>query len=521
MSGRIGVLAFLSVAVTSVLLGWLGHRQQVALAMEGVDGQLQSVATMVPVVIGQGQMEQILSGKLNSQQQRQIQLRLAEMAQRAQLSHLSINRMEDGKLQRLVGSVPAETSGEDSVTGTDVEAGASQSADKAANNSEMTFGEVSSETEDFRSIQLPGVTAGGDKYVIGAAASLSAIHGLAQEHLLRLAGSGALVAIAVGSVGYLAGRRIARPIVEMSRDIETFTDGDFSNDQQSIDRLNKLVQTESSETGELAYAFLFMRQSLEDHIRDLTRVTAEKERIVGQLEVARHIQRGLLPEQSPSVEGFDIAGWSEAADQTGGDFYDWCPTAAGHLLINLADATGHGIGPAIMASLCRAYARATLCDSVPLAPLVGKLNALVHADTKGAQFVTFFAGVLDAPKRLMTMLSAGHGPSLFFTAQDAQVQSPMVHGPPLGVLDELEPDPDTYLQFSLGDVLLLVSDGFFEWRNKAGEQFGVERLVKELKASADQSAEQIIAHLRQCVLSFTNGTVQPDDMTAVVVKCVV
>lgn len=520
MSARIGVLAFLSVAITTILLGWLGQRQQVSVAMEGVDAQLRAVASLVPAVVGQDLPARISLGNVGPAQLSEAQQKMTDLAAGAHVTNLFLCIESPGQDAIVLGNVEPRKAAGVLMRAREKRAWPVKSDGDLPGQAASVLDGQSTDIGDYRAIYIPGQTAAGTGYVVGAEVSLAEIHGQTMDHMTSMAASGTLVAIAVGSIGLLAGRKIARPIVQLNRDIETFTDGDFSNDQESIAKLGQLVKSERSETGDLAYAFLYMRQSLDDHIRELTRVTAEKQRIVGQLEVARHIQRGLLPEQSPTVDGFDIAGWSEAADQTGGDFYDWCPTAAGNWLIALADATGHGIGPAIMASLCRAYARATLCDSMPLAPLVGKLNALVHADTKGTQFVTFFAGVLDAAERSITMLSAGHGPLLFLRTDSGEVISPTVHGPPLGVLDQLDPDPDTILTFATRDVLLLVSDGFFEWRNTAGEQFGIERLTDELKASADQPADKIIEHLRRCVLSFTAGTVQPDDMTAVVIKCI-
>ena len=78
------------------------------------------------------------------------------------------------------------------------------------------------------------------------------------------------------------------------------------------------------------------------------------------LDIARSIQQDLLPAQSPTLENFDVAGWNQPADQTGGDYFDWQSLPDGRLAISLGDATGHGIGPALVSALCRAYARASL-----------------------------------------------------------------------------------------------------------------------------------------------------------------
>ena len=77
------------------------------------------------------------------------------------------------------------------------------------------------------------------------------------------------------------------------------------------------------------------------------------------LQVARSIQQSLLPKGQPQVKGFDIAAWNQPADDTGGDYFDWKAQGDGKLVVSLADVTGHGIGPALLAAICHAYARAS------------------------------------------------------------------------------------------------------------------------------------------------------------------
>jgi hypothetical protein len=88
--------------------------------------------------------------------------------------------------------------------------------------------------------------------------------------------------------------------------------------------------------------------------------------VAHELQIARSIQQSLLPKVRPQVAGFQIAGWSRTADDTGGDFYDWKKLSDGRWVVVLADVTGHGIGPAILASVCRAYSRASFNVHDPL-----------------------------------------------------------------------------------------------------------------------------------------------------------
>jgi type II secretory pathway pseudopilin PulG len=106
------------------------------------------------------------------------------------------------------------------------------------------------------------------------------------------------------------------------------------------------------------------------------------------LEIARSIQQGLLPTQSPRLDDFEIAGWNEPADQTGGDYFDWQTLPDGRIAISLADATGHGIGPALVSSSCRAYSRGGLVAGSEQNGFLDHLNGLLADDLLPNQFVT-------------------------------------------------------------------------------------------------------------------------------------
>ena len=89
------------------------------------------------------------------------------------------------------------------------------------------------------------------------------------------------------------------------------------------------------------------------------KLQSELDRINHDIDIARSIQHGLLPASPPQLEHFDVAGWNQPANQTGGDYFDWQLLPDGQLAISVGDATGHGIGPALVSTLCRAYARAS------------------------------------------------------------------------------------------------------------------------------------------------------------------
>jgi serine phosphatase RsbU (regulator of sigma subunit) len=242
------------------------------------------------------------------------------------------------------------------------------------------------------------------------------------------------------------------------------------------------------------------------------------DRVQHDLQTARDIQQALLPQTPPEIPGFTIAGWNKPADDTGGDFYDWDAMPDGRLIVILGDVTGHGIGPALLASACRAYARSSFGANKNLTMALTQINAAVARDLDSSRFVTF-AGVACTPATgELEILSAGHGPILLYSAaHDAFIEIES-QGVPLGILTEFSSGPPTKIQMKKGDIFLLITDGVVEFENPAQEEFGKLRLKETVRASRTLPPEEIIKSLYDAVLAHSNGTRQQDDLTAVLIK---
>jgi len=236
------------------------------------------------------------------------------------------------------------------------------------------------------------------------------------------------------------------------------------------------------------------------------------------LDVARSIQQSLLPHSMPQVAGWDIAAWNQPADQTGGDYYDWQPLPNGKFITVLADVTGHGIGPAMLASVCRAYARTNFRNQDSFLKAMEEINSAVAADVREGRFITFVAAIFGPDKPTVELLSAGHAPLFLYRRKNNTFDMMEAHGLPLGISDAFLSDPPHSLELAPGDLLLLATDGFFEWENAREEQFGHDRLAQTIRAAREKSSAEIISILHQDVLQFAGGTKQMDDLTAIVLK---
>lgn len=236
------------------------------------------------------------------------------------------------------------------------------------------------------------------------------------------------------------------------------------------------------------------------------------------LDIARSIQQDLLPAQSPSLENFDVAGWNEPANETGGDYFDWQSLPDGRLAISLGDATGHGIGPALVSTLCRAYARASLVVDDEHHQVLDRLNRLLADDLSANRFVTFAVVFLDPITSEVEVLSAGHGPILWYQHATNEIENLEAQGIPLGMIAGVRYEKALVRRLAPNDMIVLVTDGFYEWENRNGEEFGLHRLESVILQSHDCNAEEVISRLRFSVEDFCQGTEQKDDLTAVVLK---
>ena len=212
------------------------------------------------------------------------------------------------------------------------------------------------------------------------------------------------------------------------------------------------------------------------------------------LQVARSIQQSLLPRERPQIDGFEIAGWNQPADDTGGDFFDWQALPDGKLIVSLADVTGHGVGPALLAAVCHAYARSSFAFMQDFPTAIEHIHQALLADLTPGRFVTFVATVCCPGQPEIEILSAGHGPILVYSHPDDHFTQVSTHALPFGILPSFNSDPPSRLRLHPGDMVLLATDGFFEWENDKGEQFGIGRTEEAIRYSRDLPPSEIIAN---------------------------
>lgn len=249
----------------------------------------------------------------------------------------------------------------------------------------------------------------------------------------------------------------------------------------------------------------------------LTEALIEGEKLRQQMELARVVQQGTLPVTMPAVPGYDVHGAFRPADLTGGDTFDLAMLDQG-LLIVLGDATGHGIAPALDITQMHAMLRMAFRMGADLDTAFIQVNNQLADSLPDDRFITAFIGILDIGANNLRFHSGGQGPILLFDAATGNVRSLGPTSPPLAVMPLSGVREAVCLEMQPGDILVLLSDGIYEYHNARGEQFGADRVIRLVAAQRDESMAQLSEALLASVRGFAQGAPQEDDITLVLIK---
>jgi len=232
-----------------------------------------------------------------------------------------------------------------------------------------------------------------------------------------------------------------------------------------------------------------------------------------ELSEALKIQRRLLPQEVPQIDGWEVAVSWQPASGVGGDCFDAIRFDSARLALTIADVVGKGIPAALLMSNLQAAVRAFASEAVDPSALCHQVNRILCGNIAEGRFISFFYCVLDAAAGVLTYTNAGHYLPMLVRA-DGSVERLGIGGPVLGVLHEAEYE-QADVTLGQGDRIVLFTDGLTEARNVADDEFGEERLLAAAVAHRACSAPALQARLAAAVAQFTDGRLQ-DDATLMV-----
>ena len=314
-------------------------------------------------------------------------------------------------------------------------------------------------------------------------------------------------------IGYGLGSRFAKPIVELSDGVRDIAGGNLDK---------KLSITTGDEIEHLANSFNSMTDELKTYIEDLSRVTAEKERVAAELNVAREIQLGAIPQDFlTDHKEFQIFAGMDAAKAVGGDFYDFYMPDENHLVVTIADVSGKGVPAALYMMRAKTTLKNLMLasnSSDDIAAVMTKANQELCRENEAMMFVTVFFARLDLTTGELIYVNGGHNPPLVRKDGEFRYLVQKNKHRMLGA-DEDATYQSHRLTLRHNDMLFLYTDGVTEAMNKENNLYTVERLQATLnRISIDASAQEILAEVRKDVYAHADGAEQSDDVTMLGVR---
>jgi phosphoserine phosphatase RsbU/P len=242
------------------------------------------------------------------------------------------------------------------------------------------------------------------------------------------------------------------------------------------------------------------------------------------LEIAREIQRWLVPNSPPRVPGLDLAFSSQPANTVGGDYYDAFaldpeqPLGTDNpLILVVADVAGKSVPAALLMATFHASLRSVASPEASLTEIAMRMNRYCCAHSlDGRRFTTAFFAEYDPARRVLVYVRAGHN-APFLVRASGQFERLDAGDLPLGI-DRNAPYLSTEITLAAGDLLLIYSDGLIEAVNEREEEFGERQVIDLLKTAPRESAEGTLQRLLTSVRAFTGQRRQYDDLTAFVVR---
>ncbi|HTK96274.1 MAG TPA: SpoIIE family protein phosphatase [Terriglobales bacterium] len=249
----------------------------------------------------------------------------------------------------------------------------------------------------------------------------------------------------------------------------------------------------------------------------LHRESLEKQRLQREMDLARSIQRSLLPEAPPVVPGYEIAVLNEPCFECGGDYYDFLNLGPQTLLLVVADVEGKGVASALVMSNLQATLRALVMHLHSLEVLTLSLNEMIYNDTKSEKYLSIFMGLVDTRRNGLHYINAGHVPPLLISGETGESKQLTDGGTVIGLFPHAEYQRGS-AKLNPGDILVTCTDGIGEAQNKEEEEYGSDRLAACIARNREKSAQEIVDIVLREVTDFSRGGTHVDDKVLMILK---
>jgi sigma-B regulation protein RsbU (phosphoserine phosphatase) len=247
---------------------------------------------------------------------------------------------------------------------------------------------------------------------------------------------------------------------------------------------------------------------------------SEKKRLDHEIEVAREIQRVLLPSTAPQIEGFNCAALNIPAQQVSGDYFDFIRVDAEHWGVAVADVSGKGVPASLVMTMCRSVLRSVAPGRMSPAEVLREVNRQLYPDMREDMFITMLYLILHK-SGTVSLARAGHETPLLWRAGSVKVESVESPGMALGIdpgdtFDEVI--RDVTLMLEPRDTLVAYTDGINEALDDEGNEFGQDQLGDVLQTAGPSGVDHLVTAIIERVQRFSSGHPQNDDITLAAVQ---
>ena len=245
----------------------------------------------------------------------------------------------------------------------------------------------------------------------------------------------------------------------------------------------------------------------------------EKQTLEEELNLAKNIQKKLLPAIMPEILNYDVHGFNIASKQVGGDYYDIIKLNEKEYLLTIADVSGKGMPASLLMSNLQAGLKILSFENNTIAEITAKLNNLIHSNISVEKYITFFILKLDITTGKIEYVNAGHNPPLLFAA-DKSCRKLEEGGIILGLMNDVTFETG-YDSIKKGECITMFTDGVTEAMDDDNTEYGETNVIKYFqKFFKKQSCEKLNTGLLESLKSFCGDPTKSDDVTILTIKSI-
>ena len=301
---------------------------------------------------------------------------------------------------------------------------------------------------------------------------------------------------------------VLKPLKKVQENIRLYKN---SKDSKTVVENLSTIRSRN-ELGQLSEDVVQLAQEMDDYADRVEKITADRERIETELNLASRIQNAMLPKDFPERKDFELFASMTPAREVGGDFYDFFLPDDSHLCLVVADVSGKGVPAALYMMASKITLSHLIKSGKSPAEVLTEGNASICSRNPEEMFVTVWLGILDLKTGVLTAANAGHEYPMLMHPDGKFELVKDKHGFVVGGMDGTKYEEYT-LQLEPGSRLFLYTDGLTEAVNPENEMFGTDRILKVLNRRKDETPEKTLKRMQNNVAEFVQGAEPFDDLT--------